>query len=298
MPISHLTLRQLQAIRAVYETGRISAAAERLNVSQSAASVLLSQAEAALGNRLFDRTTRHIAPTEAAELTIGTITRILDDVQALGVLTDDLRNLDRGRIRIAATPATGIALLPTTVRRFKTKYPNVELSMNDCAPDQFFSIIRDEKVDFGLGIASVDRGEFDVQVVHSDPLCLLCNVDHRLAKQSTVSWADLKGEPMIISRRDYGVRAVVEHHLRNAGAGLEIANEIGFLYSAEWMVTCDMGVSVFPSRLAEEIRSRDVCKVPIVEPVATRDIGIVTKKGRSLPEAAAKFAEMLVEDLR
>lgn len=44
MAISHLTLRQLRAVHAIYHSARVSAAARRLNVSQSADSVLLGQA--------------------------------------------------------------------------------------------------------------------------------------------------------------------------------------------------------------------------------------------------------------
>ena len=60
------TLRQLRAFAAVYQLRKLSAAAEQLSLTQSAVSVLIRQIEQGLGARLFDRTTRSLAPTQAA----------------------------------------------------------------------------------------------------------------------------------------------------------------------------------------------------------------------------------------
>lgn len=297
MPLPPLTLRQLQAIRAIYETGQISAAAERLAVSQSAASVLLGQAEAALGARLFDRTTRRVVPTQAVEQIIGIVTRILGDVSSIGSVVTDLKELERGVVRIAATPATGIALLPDSVRRFMALHPRIQLVMNDCAPDQFLTLVREEKVDMGIGIPPADRTEFDWRVLHHDPISLVCHRDHPLAGKEQVTWADLDGKPLIMSRRNYGVRDLVEDTIRAAGGTPNVASEIGFLYSAEWMVACGIGLAAFPSRLAAAITHPELRVRPIHAPVASRTLAIVTRRGRSLSPPAQRFAEVLVSEL-
>lgn len=297
MTISHLTLRQLRAVHAIYTTGRISAAAQRLNVSQSAVSVLLAQAEAAMDTRLFDRTTRSLSPTQAAEQMIGIVERILGDLDALDHAVRELKVLERGTVRIGATPATGIALLPSVVRRYKAAYPNITIVMNDCAPDQFFSIIETEKVDFGLGMPPPDRMRFDWSLVHNDPLHVVLHADHPLAQQGTVRWAQLDMQPLIASRRDYGVREQVEATLKSVGAQANIVNEIGFLYSAEWMAACNMGLCVFPLRLAQATHTPQVVYRPLVDPVVSRPVSIVTRRGRSMSPPAARFVELLIAEL-
>ncbi len=298
MFVSHLTLRQLQAIRAIYDAGQISAAAEALAVSQSAASVLLGQAEATLGTRLFDRTTRRVAPTEAVEQIIGIVKRILSDVASIDAVMTDLKELERGVVRIAATPATGIALLPRTVERFLAAHPRIQLDMNDCAPDQFFSLIREEKVDFGIGIPPMDRADFNYRVLHNDPVHLVCHRKHPLAGRTQVAWRALDSEPLILARRNYGVREQVEATIRAAGGTPNVVSEIGFLYSAEWMVASGMGLAAFPARLAQAIRNPEVVVLPLVEPVITRTMAVINRRGRSLSPPAQKFVEMLAEDLR
>ncbi|WP_010139028.1 LysR family transcriptional regulator [Oceanicola sp. S124] len=298
MALSHLTLRQLQAIRAIYERGQISAAAEALSVTQSAASVLLGQAEATLGTRLFDRTTRRVAPTQAVEQIIGIINRILADVASIDAVMTDLKELERGVVRIAATPATGIALLPQTVQRFLAAHPRIQLDMNDCAPDQFFNLIREEKVDFGVGIPPSDRSDFDWRVLHHDPVHLVCNRAHPLARRQSVPWNALDGEPLILARRNYGVRDQVEATIRETGGTPNLVSEIGFLYSAEWMVACGMGLAAFPARLARAIRNPEVVILPLVEPQVTRTLAVITRRGRSLSSPAQRFVDMLAHDLR
>ncbi|MBY5972329.1 LysR family transcriptional regulator [Ferrimonas balearica] len=298
MSVSHLTLRQLQAIRAIYDAGQISAAAEALAVSQSAASVLLGQAETTLGTRLFDRTTRRVTPTEAVEQIIGIVNRILSDVASIDAVMTDLKELERGVVRVAATPATGIALLPRTVERFLSAHPRIHLEMNDCAPDQFFSLISEEKVDFGIGIPPADRADFDYRVLHHDPVHLVCHRTHPLARRPHVAWRALDGEPLILARRNYGVREQVEATIRAAGGTPNVVSEIGFLYSAEWMVASGMGMAAFPARLAQAIRNPEVVVVPLVDPVITRTMAVISRRGRSLSPPAQRFVELLAADLR
>ena len=195
MSINQLTLKQLRAFVAVYRMGRLQAAGDALNVTQSAISVLIRQIETALGTRLFDRTMRSLVPTEAAENAIGVAERILRDVDTLDATFQELRDLQRGHVRLTATPATGLALLPATVSRFRQAYPGVTLSLDDCAPNQFLSNIREEKVECGIGTPPRNREEFAIMPLHDDPLVLVCPRQHRLAERAQVRWVDLDGEP-------------------------------------------------------------------------------------------------------
>ena len=77
------TLRQLRAFLAVYQMRQLSAAAQKLFVTQSAVSMLIRQLEEGLGTRLFDRTTRSLKPTAAAEEMLSTVERVLRDVDSL-----------------------------------------------------------------------------------------------------------------------------------------------------------------------------------------------------------------------
>ncbi|MCV0395979.1 MAG: LysR family transcriptional regulator [Rhizobiaceae bacterium] len=297
MSISRLTLKQLRAIQQVYRTGQVSAAADALNITQSAASVLIRQAETALGVTLFDRTTRSVAPSAAGESVIGIVERMLGDLSTLEETIRGLRDLERGRVHLTATPATGLALLPATVRRFRTAYPAVSLVLDDCAPDQFYSNVIEQRADFGIGTEPEDKSTLDWHSLHADPLGIICSVDHPFAERTAVGWRELATEPLILSRRDYGVRGLVESTLAKLSIRPRVVAEVGFLGSAAWMSACGIGLAVLPGRLARAQPAPDIRSVPLCDPVITRAAGLVKRRGHTLPHSAERFVEMLAEDL-
>lgn len=297
MSVSSLTLKQLRAIQQVYRTGQISAAAEALNITQSAASVLVRQAETVLGATLFDRTTRSLSPSDAAESVIGLVDRILGDLSTVEETIRGLRDLERGRIRLTATPATGLTLLPDTVRRYRESYPAVSLILDDCAPDQFYSNIIEQRADFGIGTEPEDKSALDWVSLNHDPLCIICASDHPFADRDSVGWRELENEPLILSRRDYGVRGMVETTLVKLGIRPRVVAEVGFLGSAAWMSACNIGLAVLPSRLAHAQPAPGIRRIRLVDPVITRAAGLVTRRRHTLSHSAERFVDMLAEDL-
>jgi DNA-binding transcriptional LysR family regulator len=288
------SLRQLRAFRAVYQLRKLSAAAEQLSVTQSAISVLIRQLEEGLGTRLFDRTTRSLRPTPAAAEAIVVAERILRDVESLGAGLRDLSALRRGRVSLAVTPTLGEILLPRVVRRFAKLHPEIRVVIDDCSPEQFVSRVVGEHVDLGLGTPERAAADVDTRKLLGDHLSLVCAKDHPLAKKRAPRWADLEGHPVITVRPGYGIRPLIDGAAAQAGVMLDVTNEVTFLSTALWMVQCGLGAAVMPSAYA---RSHDVVVRELTEPVVSRDISIVTKRGRSLSPAAQALVDVMQAEL-
>lgn len=296
MNLSRLTLKQLNAVSTVYRSGKVSAAAEQLFISQSAVSVLIRQAEQALEVKLFDRTTRTLEPTAAMEQAIGVIERVLGDLASLQSAMGEIRDLQRGQVRLTATPATAQAFLPNVVTRYMTAFPAITIAIDDCAPNQFLPNIRQERVEFGVGLPPQDRTEFDWQKLHDDPLVLICPATHPLAQRRSVAWTELRGEPLILSRRDYGVRDIVEETLLHLGIRPVLAAEIGFLGSAFWLAETGIGLCILPQMLSQPFLTPNLRMVPLVEPTRVRPVAVVHRKGKSLSPSGQRFVEFLIEE--
>jgi DNA-binding transcriptional LysR family regulator len=286
-------LRQLRAFRAVYQLRKLSAAAEQLALTQSAVSVLIRQLEEGLGTRLFDRTTRSLRATPAAEEAIGVAERILRDVDSLGAGLRDLGALRRGRVSLAVTPTLGEILLPPVARRFAKLHPQVRLVVDDCAPDQFVGRVVGEHVDLGLGTPERAAADVDTKKLLGDTLALVCRPDHPLAARRTLKWADLAGRPLITVRPGYGIRPLVDGAAAQAGAQLEVVNDVTFLSTALWMVEAGLGAAVMPSAYATRRGHGKLIVRQLAAPVVSRDISIVTKRGRSMSPAAAALLAVI-----
>ena len=291
------TIRQLRAFLAVYQLKKLSAAAQRLIVTQSAVSMLIRQLEEGLDTRLFDRTTRSLKATAAAEQMMVTVERILRDVDSLSNDFRELATLERGRVTLAITPTLAAFLLPDAMRSFNEQHPGVRVLVNDCAPDQFISRIIGEHVDFGIGTPERPGAEVEVQRLMRDHLALVCREDHPLAKARVVRWSDLAGHPLITVRPGYGVRPLIDGTAAEAGVALDVVNEVSFLSTALWMTAVGMGASIMPSAFARAQADPSLVIKVLSSPRVARDISIVTKRGHSLSAAARAFIDALKRSL-
>ncbi len=291
------SLRQLRAFRAVHQLRKLSAAAEQMSLTQSAVSVLIRQLEDGLGTRLFDRTTRSLQPTQAAEEALAVADRVLRDVDSLGAGLRDLSALRRGRVSVAVTPTLGEILLPRVVERFRRQHPQIQVVIDDCAPEQFVSRVVSERVDLGIGAPERAAADVDTRKLLGDHLALVCRDDHPLAARRSVRWSDLAGHPVITVRPGYGIRPLIDAAAAQAGVQLDVTNEVGFLSTALWMVRSGLGAAVMPSAYAAAPHGGTLCVRKLTGPVVSRDISLVTKRGRSLSPAAAALSAVLRAEL-
>lgn len=291
------TIRQLRAFLAVYQLRKLSAAAQKLFVTQSAVSMLIRQLEEGLDTRLFDRTTRSLKPTVAGEQMMLTVERILRDVDSLSADFRELATLERGRVTLAITPTLAGFLLPEAVRAFTAQHPGVRVLVNDCAPDQFISRILGEHVDFGIGTPERPGAEVEVERLMRDHLALVCREDHPLAAARVVRWSDLGGHPVISVRPGYGVRPLIDGAAAEASVALDVVSEVSFLSTALWMTSAGMGASIMPSAFARAQADPLLAIKVLSAPRVARDISIVTKRGHSLSAAARAFIEAVKRSL-
>lgn len=296
--VFHPSLRQLRAFAAVYQLRKLSAAARQLSVTQSAVSVLLRQMEDGLGTRLFDRTTRSLQPTRAADEAIVVAERILRDVDSLGTGLRDLAALRRGRVSIAVTPTLGEIVLPAALQRFAREHPEIHVTVDDCAPDQFVARIVAGQVDFGIGTPEPGAAEVETRTLRRDHLALVLAHGHALAGRRQVRWAQLEGHAVITVRPGYGIRPLIDATAARAGIVLNVVHEVAFLATALWMADIGLGAAIMPSAYAARGAHPGRVVLPLGGPRVSRDVALVGKRGRSLSPAAERLAQVLADEMR
>lgn len=297
--VNQLSLRQLRAFVAVYRLGRLGTAASRLSVTESAVSTMLRQMESTLNLCLFDRTSRSLIPTQAAHEVITVAERILGDVAWLATRMQDVGGGRQGRVHVAMTATVGSVLMPAAVRRFRQAHPEVQLILDDCAPNQFLAQVQSEQVDFGVGTLEHDDASVESHLLLRDHLCLVCESDHPLAGRKQVTWKQLADYPLIAVRPglSYGMRRKMEAAATGAGAQLHVAHEVNFLSSALWMTSGGLGVSVWASALVARMPFDNLVRTRLTSPRVPSDFSLVHKRGRSLSPAAQALLGILREEL-
>ncbi|MBS7781479.1 LysR family transcriptional regulator [Acidovorax sp. CCYZU-2555] len=146
-------LKGLEAFVATADAGSFTAAAERLNLTNSAVGKAVSRLEARLNTRLFERTTRSLALTDAGAAFYRTCVRVLDELQvAEQVLAAD-RLEPFGRLRVDVPATFGRMRVLPLLLAFAELHPGVRPHIS--FTDRFVDIV-EEGIDVGVRIGGAD----------------------------------------------------------------------------------------------------------------------------------------------
>lgn len=294
----NVSLRQLRAFVAIYQEGRLAAAGQALSITPSAASLLLKQLEDGLSVRLFDRSPQGLQPTAAAHATITQARRALMEVEQLGRAVSALDNLHQGRVAVAATPALASYLLPPVMRGFAASHPQLQIVLDDCAPDQLVARVLDESVDFALGTPEQPLSPaLRSEVLLRDQLSLILRRDHLLARSERLSWQQLQGHALITVRRGNGIRHLVDQALSQSLTPVRFAYEVAMFSTAIALAEQGLGAAILPAFMLGFARHPDLVALPLIDPVITRNICLLSKAERSLPPAAVGLMQALQREL-
>ena len=122
----------LLLVLAVKETGSLTGAARRLEVSGAAITKRLAQIEARLAARLFRRTTRSVVATPEGELYCELARRLVDDFDVLETRIADLGTTPMGSIKLACNVGFGRQWTAPAIDAFSRLYPSVEIELHLC----------------------------------------------------------------------------------------------------------------------------------------------------------------------
>ncbi|WP_371344772.1 LysR family transcriptional regulator [Ancylobacter sp. IITR112] len=122
-------LNDLAAFGAVARERSFTRAAAKLRVSPSALSQTVRNLEERLGIRLLTRTTRSVAPTEAGERLLRTITPHFDEIAAELAALSELRDKPAGTVRITAGEHPAISVLQPALKRFLPDHPDINVEI-------------------------------------------------------------------------------------------------------------------------------------------------------------------------
>jgi DNA-binding transcriptional LysR family regulator len=145
-----MRLRHIEVFQAVYSSGSVTRAAEMLNVSQPSVSKVLAHAEQQLGYSLFDRVKGKLIPTHEADQLYTHVATVSEHVDRLRHVAENLRSAEAGKVRVAATPAFGIDLLPRAIATYREQHSGTVFAVETLHHDQMARALLEQRLDVGL----------------------------------------------------------------------------------------------------------------------------------------------------
>jgi DNA-binding transcriptional LysR family regulator len=288
-------LRHIRAFLAIAELGSFTRAAGKLFMSQPALTVQIRQLEESVGVRLFDRNKRQVVLTPAGRSLIKPFEQLLADLDSVMKMGHDLAELRRGTVTIATLPTLGGGLIPATVQQFTTHHPNITVRIRDVVAESILQLVKEEEVDFGVGIRL--RPDSDIEVVDflRDRLCICFPEGHPIEKRARPTLRDIASFPLILMSKGSSVRTIFERALESRRLEFRLACESNYMSTAIGLIRAGLGIAILPESVVDVAACQGIRIQPIRLPGMTRNIGIIRKRNRALSPAAEEFAARLRE---
>ncbi|MFF3691399.1 LysR family transcriptional regulator [Streptomyces sp. NPDC002187] len=192
-------LRDLELLDATAEAGSLTAAAERLYVSQPALSQRLTRLEDRLGMRLFDRQGRRLVPNAAGRRMLVAAHQILGELRSATRDLKDMRDGRDRRVRFTAECSTTFQWLPPIIRAFRERHPGAEVRIESVPDDAPVPALLADQVDVAL-VTKPDRQMDRVSLTRlfEDEMVAVVPAQHPWASRAHITARDFADAHLVL----------------------------------------------------------------------------------------------------
>ena len=274
----------------VAECESITAAAERLYISQPAVSQVIRQLEDALRCTLFVRSSRGVRLTAEGE------TLYRHAAQGVAAFSEgerqlaELVRLESGEIRVGASDLTMDCLLPY-IEAFRREYPRIGITLLGCGTREALAWLREGKLDFaGVAVAFPD-GDAALTPLREFRDIFVCAPDYGVP--DGVSVADLQDE-LILLTADTNTRAFLDGEFARRGMKVIPRMELPTVDGILRFAALGMGVGCVMSDLAENaVAEGKLREIRVRDPLPPRHI-CIARASETRSKAADALLEMIL----
>ena len=281
-----LTLRQIEAFRALMNAGSVTRGAHLLGVSQPTMSRLLADMETETGLVLFMRSSRGLQPTPEALAFDEEVERAFAGLSQLEAVARGLRVASR--LSIALTPSLMPGLAETLFAPFARKHSDVVMSLDIQTTRRTLEWVVSRQVDFGITFEPVSSQDLTVTTIGKTKAACMIPVSHPLAKRAgPLPLGELHGEDFIAFKQDSLFRQQLDKLLDEAGIRPRIRAEARTTQAACLLAAALPAMTVIPS--GATYGSFDKLVSRPIHPSLNSDIVIVHSASRALSAVARDF---------
>lgn len=241
------TLRQLEYLVTIADTGSFALAARVANVSQPTLSQQVRALEQRLGTTLLERSATGAMLTPVGRSIVVTARRMLSDASDIVALAAGASDRLTGTLKLGTTPTLGPYLLSPIIAELHRMAPQLRLHVREGIPDEQLLELSRGNIDVMLGPLPMAGDDLSIEPLFREPLHLVAALDHPIDADGAMTRDALTGSPLLTLDP--------RHHLARQAAG--IAERHGMtiapdyygtsLESLHQMVASGLGLALLPS---------------------------------------------------
>jgi DNA-binding transcriptional LysR family regulator len=285
-------LKQLRAFCYAARTGSVSAAAEKIFLSQPTVSLQIQALEREFGTVLFERRGPKIRLTPEGELLYELAQPLVEGMDKLhDTFSVHCGRVDQGTLDVAAGEATILYILPEPVRRFVAQYPGIDLRLHNVTGRDGLAMLRADQVDMAVGSMLEVPDDITYRPVVTYGPALITPADHPLANKQDVTLAEIAEHGLILPPRHLSTWRMVDLMFRQQDLDYKVTLEAGGWEVIKKYVELGLGISIVTD-LCLTGRER-LGRVALERYFPKRSYGIVLRRGKFLSPQTKRFQEMM-----
>lgn len=286
--------QQFEYFKTVAHLQHITHAAKLLSISQPALSRSIAKLEEELGFPLFDRRGKNIILNHCGKLFLGHVERAMQEIVDGKQMIQDLLHPDRGSISLSFLHSLGSNFVPGLISKFLSHNPEIQFKLFQNATKFLLEQLHAGEIDLCLCSPLTATDTIEWIPLFSEELFVIVPMEHRLAKRTSITLEEIKDEPVVTFKKDYGLRILTDHLFKEAKLNPFITFEGEEIITVAGLVEAKLGVALIPH--VSGLDKTNIAFLPISKPTCERIIGIGWVKGRYLSPAAQKFKDFVLTE--
>jgi LysR family transcriptional regulator, hydrogen peroxide-inducible genes activator len=278
------SIRQLECLVAVAETGSFRRAATALGISQPALSVQVQAAEHVLGIQVFERDRRSVLITPAGDDVVG---RAREALAAVDAVADAARRRGEplvGQLRLGVIPTIAPYWLPALLPEVRRRFPRLELVLREDQTSRLLTLLGAGQLELALLALPVPGDLTTAKIAHEGFVVAARRGAPLVRRRGKLTEADLDDQTMLLLEDGHCLRDQALAVCGRAGAVEAMALRATSLPTLVQMVAGGLGVTLLPEAAAATLvrRNGPVALAELARPVPGRTIGLAwrTSSGR------------------
>jgi DNA-binding transcriptional LysR family regulator len=248
-----MKLSQLNAFKAVIECQTVTAAAERLHLSQPAVSRLIAGLEQRIGFKLFIRKGNRLVLSGEGEAFYFEVSKVFEAVSGLDKTAESIRANHFGSLNIATMPLLSHAFLPRILATVVKQSPRMKVAVKTDRSEGVVRQVQSQTIDIGFAFITQAYPGVMAQQVTCECICLI-PVTSSLAKLDAIDIQDIAGQVLIRHEKD-STQLKIDRLLQRYNLTTIECIEVSLASTAAALVREGIGIAItdpFTAHMASE----------------------------------------------
>ena len=285
----------LRLFVSVMEERAIARAASREHIATSAASRRLSDLEAQLSVRLFERSNRGIHPTPAAYTLLNLARNVLGEMDGIALQMREYGKGIRGHVRMMANISAITQFLPTQLQSFIAQHPEVQVHLQEKISSDIALAVVQNNADFGILNTGTYGNDLTYVPYQKDELILIAPTGHPLAAHQCISMREALTYDFVGAHTGSAINGLLTRSAAQLDMPLRLRIQVTSYDALCLMVAAGLGVGVLPRQSAALYRgSLSIESITLDEPWAQRQLLLCMRSYDALPPAARALVDHLI----